>query len=279
VRSATIAPLVSGTVAEVRVRLGSPVRAGDVLVRLSARDLEARLAQASAVEAQAKLERDRAAALHAQAAVSPAQLDAARAELAVAEARQAEAETQAGRTLLRAPFAGVVTAKLVEVGDTALPGQPLLVVEAPTATRFEARVPEGTGGLAAGAAVTVRLDDRELAGRVVEIEPVADVATRTRLVKVDLPPGSAARSGQFGRLLVVTGATAAVSVPASALVRRGQLETVFLVEDGAARLRLVRAARARDGRVEIAAGLTGGETVVASGAADLADGQPVEVRP
>jgi len=282
VRSATIAPLLSGTVAEVRVGLGSSVRAGEVLVRLSAREVDARLDQVRAVSALAKRERDRAATLIGQEAISVSQYETALSQWSVAQARQAEATTFADRTVLRAPFAGVVTAKLANVGDTAMPGQALLVLEAPGALRFEARVPEtAVDGLAVGNSLPVRLDglDHDIEGRIAEIQPASDDATRTRLAKLDLPETPGVRSGRFGRVLLTTSASLAVTVPSEAVVRHGQLEAVFVVGQGTARLRLVRTGRARDGRLEIAAGLSGEEKVVVAGAADLLDGQRVEEAP
>ena len=279
-RSATIAPLVSGTVREVRVGLGSSVRAGEILVKLSAREIDARLEQTRAVSALAKREKDRAASLRDQDVISTAQYDVAASQWDVAQARQAEARTTLGRTVLRAPFDGVVTAKLVDVGDTAMPGQALLVLEAPGSLRFEARMPEAAGDeLAVGKAVPVRLDglDHDLEGRIAEIQPASDDATRTRLTKIDLPQTPGVRSGRFGRVLLATGASLTVTVPAEAVVRHGQLEGVFVVGSGTARLRLVRTGREREGRLDIAAGLTGDEAVVLAVAADLVDGQKVEV--
>ncbi len=279
VRSATIAPLISGTVAEVRVGLGSSVRAGDVLVRLSAREIDARLEQTRAVALLAKRDRDRAIPLKDLGAISVAQYDAAISQWNVAQARQAEASTLLDRTVLRAPFAGVVTAKLANVGDTAMPGQALLVLEAPGALRFEARVPEtAVDTLAVGKSLPVRLDglDHDIEGRLAEIQPASDDATRTRLAKIDLPATPGVRSGRFGRVLLATGASLTVAIPAEAVVRHGQLEAVFVVDSGTARLRLVRTGRERDGRLEIASGLSGDEKVVLAGAADLVDGQRVE---
>jgi RND family efflux transporter MFP subunit len=282
VRSATVAPVVSGTVSEVRFGLGSAVRAGDVLVRLSAREVDARLEQTRALYALAKQERERAVTLHAQEAISVAQYDTALSQFRVAEARQAEASTLADQTVLRAPFAAVVVAKLVNVGDTAMPGRALLVLESPGALRFEARVPEGAAdGLTLGRSLPVRLDgfEQEIEGRLAEIEPASDDATRTQLVKLDLPRVAGLRSGRFGRLLLATGSSIAVAVPREAVLRRGQLELVFVVESGTARLRLVRTGRERDGRLEIASGLSGEEKVVIAGAGDLVDGQRVEELP
>ena len=278
-RSATLAPLIGGTVAEIRVGLGSSVHAGDVLVRLAARDVEARLAQTRAVSEQAERDRTRATLLKEQGAMSVAQYEATLSQWSVARARQAEASSVADRMVLRAPFAGVITAKLANVGDTALPGQPLLALETPSALRFEAQVPERTGGaLAVGDHLPVRLEglDHELVGRIAEIQPASDDATRTRLFKIDLPETPGLRSGRFGRVLIGSGQSVAVTIPSEAVVRHGQLETVFVVESGLARLRLVRSGRERAGRLEVSSGLSGGEVVVLAGAGELVDGQRVE---
>src|SRR5215468_2460516 len=281
-RSATIAPLLGGTVAEVRVGLGSAVRPGDILVRLTAHDVEARLEQTRVMSAQAERDRSRAILLKEQGAISVAQFEAAVSQWSVARARQAEAGSVAERTVIRAPFGGVITAKLANVGDTALPGQPLLVIETPSALRFEAQVPERTGEhLAVGDHLPVRLDgmDADLVGQIAEIRPAADDATRTRLFKIDLPDTPGLRSGRFGRVLIAFGQSIAVTVPPEAVVRRGQLETVFVVDSGVARLRLVRSGRERGDRLEISSGLSGGETVALSVTAELVDGQRVEEVP
>jgi RND family efflux transporter MFP subunit len=279
VHGATIAPLLSGTVTEVRVGLGSFVRAGEVLVRISARDVDARLEQTRAISALATLDRDRAIALKEHRAITVAQYDAAMSQWIVARAQEREASTVVDRTVLRAPFAGVITAKLVNVGETALPGRPLLTLESRAATRFEAQVPErASDALAVGQPLRVRIEglDRLLAGLIAEIQPASDDATRARLVKIDLPDTPGLRSGQFGRLLLATGRALAVTVPSEAVVRQGQLETVFVVDSGVARLRLVRTGRELDGRIQISSGLSGGEQVALAGAADLVDGQRVE---
>jgi RND family efflux transporter MFP subunit len=200
----------------------------------------------------------------------------------VAEAGQAEATTMADKTLLRAPFAGVVSAKLANVGDTAMPGQALLVIEATDVLRFEAMVPEALArGLAPGRALPVRLDGAaaDLTATVAEVSPTADATTRSLLVKLDLPRDPAVQAGRFGRLLLSSGDHEAVVVPPGAVVRRGQLETVFVADKDVARLRLVRTGRSASGAVEIVSGLAAGERVVVAEAAQLVDGQPIEVKP
>ena len=282
VHQAAIASLVSGTVTEVRVHLGSVVRAGEVLALLSARELDARREQAHTVSALATQERDRANALKAQGAITDAQYQAALSQWNVARAQEDEANTVADRTVLRAPFAGVITAKLVNPGETALPGRPLLTLESRAANRFEAQIPEtASEQLTVGQPLSVRIEgfSREIQGRVAEIDPSSDDATRARLVKLDLPQTPGLRSGQFGRVLLATGQAVTVTVPSAAIVRHGQLETAFVVESGIARLRLLRCGREVDGRTQISAGLSGGEIVALAGFTKLVDGQHVQESP
>ncbi len=278
--AAAIAPTVMGRVREVHVTLGSRVRAGDLLVRLSVGESDARLAQARAVRAHARLEAERAERLRAAHAIPAAEVDDLQAKRRVAEAAEREASSLAGHATLRAPFDGVVTSKQVEVGDTAVPGRSLLVVEEPGALRFEASIPEVFARrIERGRPMRVRVDgvEREIAATVAEVSPAADPASRTVLVKLDLPPAPTLRSGLFGRLLLPTGEARAVVVPAEAVVRRGQIEEVFVVEGGVARLRLVRIGRERAGRAEVLSGLDGGELVAVSEPSRLVDGERVRV--
>jgi RND family efflux transporter MFP subunit len=277
--SAAISSTVVGRVSALPVTLGSSVRPGDVLVRISAEEIGAKLEQSEALYARAQADFERAQKLLDHDAIPKAQYDAAAADLRLARGRRAEAGAMAGHTVLRAPFAGVITAKQANVGDTAMPGQTLLVLDDPRALRLEATVPEiAARELHPGQAVPVRLDvGRELSGVVAEISPAADPASRTVLAKVDLPADPALHPGLLGRLRLPSGQSRSIVIPASALLRRGQLEEVFVVADGRARLRLVKSGPVgSDGATEILSGLTKGEAVVTSGTAGLVDGQPVE---
>jgi RND family efflux transporter MFP subunit len=282
--SAAISSTVVGKVQMLNVTLGRRVQAGDVLARISADEIGAKLDQTDALYAQAKVDFDRAQSLLNKEAIPRAQYDVAAAALRVAGARRAEAAAMAGHTVLHAPFAGVISAKLANVGDTAMPGQPLLVLDDPSALRLEATVPEvAARTLKAGQAVPVRVDGRarELTGTVAEISPAADPMSRTVLAKIDLPPDASLHPGLLGRLMLASpsGQPRAVLVPSATVVRRGQLEEVFVVERGRARLRLVKTGRVtNDGATEILSGLVDGDAVVASDIAEIVDGQPVEAR-
>ena len=190
----------------------------------------------------------------------------------------------ADHTVIRAPFAGVVSAKLANVGDTAMPGQTLLILEDPRALRLEATVPEiAAKAMRTGQTVAVLIDgaQRPVTGTVAEISPAADPMSRTVLAKIELPADPSLHPGLLGRLLLPAspGEARSVVVPSGTVVRRGQLEEVFVVDRGRARLRLVKTGRVKgDGATEILSGLADGETVVTSDLADLVDGQPVEAR-
>jgi RND family efflux transporter MFP subunit len=279
---AALSSSVTGTVRTLKVRLGSKVRAGDALIQLSAAEIDAKVNQAKATFTQAEIELKRAQQLKTSQSIPASQYELARAQFQVAEATLAEAEVMRGYTVIKAPFDGVVTAKQCEVGDLALPGKPLLVLESPGALRLEAAVPEAIASyLKLGQAMLVRVDalQRDLPAVVSELSPSADPVSRTLLVKLDLPKEPELRPGMFGRLVVRTGEERVVSVPSGAIVQRGQMELVFVVDHQQARLRLVRSGRSRDGRTEILAGLDAGEAVVSSHAEQLVDAQPVEVRP
>lgn len=277
-----LSPSVMGHVSALKVSLGSKVRAGEVLVQLSAEEISAKVGQATAAFAQAELELKRAEQLKASQTIPSAQFDVAEARYNVAKESLAEANVMRGYTTIRAPFAGVITAKQCEVGDLAVPGKPLLVLESQGAPRFEAAVPEASAqALHAGQALDVHIDSlaAPVPGRISELSPSADPQSRTVLVKLDLPDVAGLRPGMFGRLAIASGETEVLLIPSEALLRRGQLELVYVVQDRRARLRLVRAGRSAEGTTELLSGIDAGEQVVISHPDQLEDGQPVEVRP
>ncbi len=182
---------------------------------------------------------------------------------------------------LAAPFSGVVITKTVEPGNLATPGVPLLTIEQDGQYRLEASVDESKlAGVRLGQAVEAVIDatDRKLNARVSEIVPAVDSASRTYIVKLDLPATLQLRTGMFGRAIFPLGVQKVVAVPLGALTERGQLQSVFVVEDGAARNRLVTTGRRNRDAVEVLSGLNAGERVVLPPPPGLQDGARVEVR-
>jgi RND family efflux transporter MFP subunit len=278
---AVIEAKVSGTIRQMLVAPGQSVKAGELLARLDAREIQARLDQAQALREQADRDLERFRALLGQKAITRQEFDNVQARHRVATAAVTEVETMLGYTRVTAPFDGLITRKHADVGDLAAPGKPLLEIEDTRALRLEADMPEAAiGGMALGARLRVRVatTNAEIEGVVSEIAPAADPLSRTFLVKLDLPAAPGLRAGQFGRVAVPVGESQALRVPAGAVVQRGQMELVFVVAGQRARLRLVKTGKRLGDDVELVSGVSAGEQVVVAGAASLADGQPVEVR-
>lgn len=276
---ATLEAKVSGRIAEMPVVLGQKVTRGQLLARLDAAEINARLEQAQARLQQAEREWKRISSLFEQQAATRSEYDATDSSYLVAKAGVAEAQAMMAYVEVLAPFDGVVTRKWADPGDLAAPGKPLVDIEDPSALQLEADVPEAiASGIQSGATMAVRVDSlpAELSGTVSEIAPTADPTSRTFRVKLDLPACPSLRSGQFARLLVPTGESTSLRVPASAIVQRGQMELVFTVENQRARLHLVKTGRRIKGETEILSGLDAGEAVVITGPAQLVDGEPVK---
>ncbi len=280
VERAALAPKVTGTIAHLPIALGQSVKRGDTLAIISANEINARLAQAEAGLAQARRDLERETTLEAKGASATETVRSMQDRVAIAEATVAEARTMLTYTTITAPFDGVITRRLVNEGDLAAPGNPLLELENPALQRVEVEVPDSLAAVAVGTEVPVRINTLELVGRVAEVSPALDAVSRTFLAKIDLPAGAAVRSGQFARVAWPAGETKALVVPAAAVTTFGQMERVFVVANNSASLRLVKTGARHGAEIEILSGLAAGERVVSDvAAAPLRDGQPVEVKP
>jgi RND family efflux transporter MFP subunit len=192
-----------------------------------------------------------------------------------ARAASDQARTTESFTTIAAPFDGVVTEKMVEPGNMASPGIPLLRLEDTRGFRLEVRVDESRfGRIRNGDSVPVFLgtETTSIAGTVVEISRAVDADARAFLVKIALPDAVGLRSGAFGKARFSGATRRALTVPSSAIVRRGQLTSVFVVDKGLAGARLVTLRES-----EVLAGLTESEVVIVSPPAGITDGRRVSV--
>jgi len=295
-QSAQLAGQVMGTITRVNVHEGDAVHRGQVLVTIDEAQPRAAyqsatagfqasqqaIAAADADYALAESTMQRYQMLYDKKSVSPHEYDEVKAKLAAAKARRdaahansaqaeaavAEANTAVGFTKIRAPFDGLVTAKLVDAGAMAAPGVPLLVVEDTSRFRLEVNVDENQIGLVrlrAGVPVVLdSLGDQVITGKVVQIVPAADPASRTFTVKVDLPADPQIRSGLFGRARFPRGERESILVPQTALLHRGQLDAIYVVgKDKIAELRYITLGKPAGKDVEVLSGLDNGERVVA----------------
>jgi multidrug efflux pump subunit AcrA (membrane-fusion protein) len=271
-------------------------RAAALAADQGAKAAAAELRAAEAGLALARASHDRIAGLEAKRSATAQELDEATATLRSAEARAAgasaralqatsavesaraagdQASTTESFTTITAPFDGLVTEKMVEPGNMASPGVPLLRLEDTRAFRLEVRVDESRiDQIRSGDRVPVFLGagNPPINGQVVELSRAVDADARAFLVKIALPDAPGMRSGEFGKARFGGTPRRALTVPSAAIVRRGQLTSVFVVDGDVARVRLVSLSES-----EVLAGLTESEVVIVSPPSGVADGRRVAV--
>jgi len=277
---AAIETKVTGRIEKMLAAPGRSFQAGELIAQLDHRDSQARYDQAVAIRDQAVRDDARFQRLIAEKAVTPAEAEAVQSRLQIARTAVAEAEANLAYSTVTAPFAGVITRKLADVGDLALPGRPIAEIEDPTRLQLEASVPENLlNHVHLKDTLPVSIGTLELTGTVSEIVPFVDPATRTFLIKLDLPATPRTRTGQFGHVHITVGETRSPRVPTTAVLRRGQLEFVHIVVSNRAQLRIVRTGKQIGPEVELLAGVQAGEQVALPGDHPLRDGQPVLLQP
>lgn len=308
-RTAVLSTAVAGLVSELNLDEGQRVTIGDTLLQLDAElaqvALERTLAQVRQNEATLEDARRRFAEadqLRSQRGIAATQVESLRAEVASNEAALAAAEAAAreqsaivSRHTLRAPFSGVISSRLTELGEWVTPGNGVMELVATDNLRFDFQVgQENYAALSSETPVEVALDalpDRYMAGRIRSIVPVKDPSARTFLVRVlacdtdagrscdelKITPGMSARAHfdiNLGRL--------GLTVPRDAVLRFSDgRATVWVLEyaDGVSvvRERVVQLGTAFDDSLEITRGLSDGDIVVVRGNETLQEGQAVSV--
>ena len=280
-RQSTVAAQASGRITQILFRPGDAVKQGQVIMRIdpSVAQQQVAGAQAQVAEAQvalAKAEGDyqRYRELLAKGFVSQAQMDSVASQYRAAQARvqalragSSQASTARGFADVTAPYSGVMSALLVEVGETAVPGMPLATGFDPARLRVSAQLPQTwVEAVRMGNRAMVELPGQSpwLAASRMVILPAADPGTHSTEVRVYLPENaSGLLPGQFVRLHFVTGTARRLTVPAAAVLQRSELTAVYVLPaKGRPQLRQVRLGqRQSDGAYEILAGLRAGEKV------------------
>ena len=284
VKQSTIAAQTSGRVVKLLVKMGDPVKAGQLLATIDDSETAvgvqrsaAQLAQAEAELRNAKAHYERTRELRAQGFVSQAALETAETQYKAAQAGQGQATAGArasalsqGYTRVTAPYDGWVLQTHVDAGDLAAPGKPVVTIYAPQPLRAVVQVPASLAD-SARAAQDVQVQLIEANGASLWIQPVkrsampaADPVSQTVVWRLDLSPSAAQKliPGQQVRVRFVGGQAQRTVVPAQAVLRRGELTAVYVASERGFVLRAVRlgADHGADG-VEIVAGLAAGERV------------------
>lgn len=295
-RQATVRAELNSTVTAINAEAGQRVSAGTVLGRLDdagIRDMySSSQAAVTSADASAKIaarELERANRLESAGAIATSDVEKAElqrtvsdAQAANAKAQYASAEKNLARTVIRAPFSGIVSERPVNIGDVVQSGNPLFTIVDPNSFKFEGTVPlEALKELKVGTAVyftAAGLGD--LKGKITRINPAVDPATRQVRVTVGVPNSDGTLiAGLFAEGRVATSTRNGVVVPNGAVDRRGIRPYVMRIKGGKVEkvevgLGLIDAAQEQ---MEITSGLSGGDTLLLGGARGLVPGTTVRI--
>lgn len=280
IQQATLSTKLLGSVTDVLVKEGDRVAAGQLLVRIDARELLAKSAQAAASVAEAEAvhqdataQANRIRALYADSAATRAQLDAAETGLARADAGRSVARAAASElgavtsySSVRAPFAGIVTKRFVDPGAFAAPGAPLVTIQDVSTLRISASTtPDLARRLRRGQTLTALVERSPVRATIEGIVP--STAGSLYTINALVPnPESAFLAGSRATLTLPTGQRRVLVAPSVGVVREGDLTGLTLRTAEGDDRRWVRLGRTLGEMVEVTAGLRAGDHVVVPGA-------------
>ena len=291
---------VPGLVQRIAFESGARVREGQVLVELDSSVERAELASARAQEELASVNAARARILAAQGVFSRAQLDQAESEIKALAARVESLRAQLARKIVRAPFAGRLGIRAVNLGQYLDPGTPITMLETTAEVFVDFTLPQQRlAEVSVGMPVRVRVEGTTwpvVEGTIAAVEPALDVLTRAIRLRARVPnDNDRLRSGMFVSVAVVLPQQAAfVAVPAPAIIHASYGDSIFVLEDKPpgepgmretpdgkpvkiARQRFVRTGSRRGDFVAVLEGVSAGQEVVSAGAFKLRNGSPVVV--
>jgi RND family efflux transporter MFP subunit len=281
VRQSTVSAQIAGRIVDLRFDVGDYVKKGDVIARIDERAVSqaeaasvAQVREAQAALANARAQYERSKQLLAQKFISQAALDQAESNYKSAQARVSallagagQAATERSFATIVAPYSGVVSARLVELGEMATPGKPLFTGFDPSTLRVVATVPQAeVAAIQAGSKARVEVPS---VGKWIDVKnivvvPSADPRTHTTRIRLELPEDvRGVYPGVYARAHFVVGRALKLLVPRAAILRRSEVTAVYVVgADGVPRLRQVRLGEAADENyVEVLAGVEPGERV------------------
>jgi membrane fusion protein (multidrug efflux system) len=292
VQGVTVSADLPGTVDRIAFDSGAAVVEGDVLVELDTRQEQAQLAAAEAERDLARLNFARMEGLVADGAIARAEYDRAAAEQKQTEARVGEIRATIARKTIRAPFAGILGIRQVNLGQYLSPGNPVAALQSLHPIYVNFSVPQQeTPNMRLGRTVRVTLGDAaggEFVGRITAVDSIVNEATRNVQVQATLPNREGSlRPGMFVQAEVVLAANRSMTtVPVSSIGYAPYGDSVFVVSDlkdadgrtyRGVRQQFVKLGGSRGDQVAVVSGVKPGDEVVTSGVFKLRNGAAVFV--
>ena len=259
---------VMGKVTYLGVQEGDHVSAGKLLIRIESGEIAAQTFQAQAAYNNAKLQYDRIKGLYDAKASTQVEMDQATLGLESAKAGLNAAKSMESYTTITAPITGQIMEKRINLGEMAMPGQPLLKIEDNLNLRLEVTVREqDILHIRSGATVNVQIDampGKPIHGKVAMVVPASDVRTHSFVVKVDVPAARGLITGMYGKAFFPTGKREAIMVPRSAVVEMWGISGVYVVSaKGNAVFQMIQSGEAIGNDLEVVSGLKKGDRVIA----------------
>lgn len=282
-RRAVLAAEIAGTVESASVDDGDAVSRGRVLATVDTRSLRQQLAEAEALDRQARLQLERANNLFERRSITKKDMLDAATNADVAQARLAAVRLDLEKSQVRAPWSGRIAEKLVEVGDYVVPGQGMF--ELVDVSRLTVRSPVPATDVpfvAEGEPVTIRvssLPGEEFSARVTRLAAELDQGARTMDLEAELSnPDGRLKPGMLARIEIARRSLpAALLVPLDAVVDLESSRVVYVVADGRAERRTIQLGPMIGDRVVVEEGLGAGDLVIVGGQSQVAPGQAVTV--
>jgi RND family efflux transporter MFP subunit len=275
-----ISSKIMGKVVSLTVNEGDQVVRGKLLIKIESGEILAQAYQARAAFNNAKLQFDRIKGLFDQKAATQMEMEQATLGLESAQAGLNAANAMESYTNITAPISGQVMEKRINLGEMALPGQPILKIEDNRLLRLEATIKEqDLRFVQPGKAVIVQIDaipGKEIKAQVGQVVPASDVRTHSFIVKIDVPADKGLITGMYGKAIFSTGSRQAILVPRSAIVEMSGLSGVYLVtQDNRAVFQMVQPGDIHGDRIEAVTGLKAGDKLIVSNQAIGIDGRKI----
>jgi RND family efflux transporter MFP subunit len=278
--SSVLSSKVMGRVVHLSVQEGDQVAAGKLLMKIDSGEITAQAIMARSAYNNARLQYNRIKSLYDATAATQMEMDQATLGFENAEAGLQAAKAMESYTIITAPISGQIVEKRINVGEMALPGQPLIKIEDNKNLRLEVTVKEqDILFIHPGNPVKVRIDampGTEIRGTVSHVVQASDVRTHSFIVKIDIPANKGLVTGMYGKASFGIGKHEAILIPKIALVEMSGISGVYLVSaDQSAVFQMIQAGEEHGNFVEVISGLKKGDCVISDKHLVRLDGKQV----